>query len=271
MPGLLGYPRGLALDALGRADLDYPHGLVDERPRALPVGAPEVWLDAFDFASDASTLIVGGFIGQWADKSGHARHAGNAGSDSNKPTYGASAPGFRSFINGIEVPYFRGSPDYLDSGYNTNSAACSCFVVGESEKVPDAWDCWLSCQSNGGKTIDSAATAGALRLYGSGGSNAGMPRAITKRPQVIAVNHDGATTKKGWVNLVGSGPITSTDDFSVSAGMRVGRRGSQSFAFAGGIAEVICYDLCLSDAEMEANIKYLMRKWGVDFPRRNGL
>jgi len=240
-------------------------------PAPAPVAGYEVWLDA----SDASTLTFssGVVVSKWTDKSASAYEFVNA-TVANQPSANGSQ-------NSKTTIVFDGSNDKLASNtttadwkYLSDGTINTVFIA--HKKVSSGFGIILgttdTSQGNVGwgtanddSVLDNRITKGSTGVLLADQTISGTPFVIT----TCIIDPNNATTAnkiKTFKNT--DSPTTGT----LSSGVWTTNTGNPLSVLAMGgivyftptqIGEIIIYKSLLSDADRNANISYLMTKWGL--------
>jgi hypothetical protein len=230
----------------------------------------QLWLDAadpatlYDATSGGSLVAADGIVRRWQDKSGNDRHALES-------TYGPTRK--TSQQNGYSALLFNGSSTFL-AGSSTPSTG----------NVRTVFAITKSAITSGGELFQiGVKQSSSFRAFTVRQSYAPTNSLIASDLVVNNVNVNGeqltidqyhvscwrqtASTRavQYWHNGVQKTVTGTPDSLSVGAGYFVGKsRNNEDLGFWNGhIAEVIIYDVELSDADRAAVESYLKVKWAI--------
>lgn len=221
-----------------------------------------VWYDFADpdalFQDAARTTAAAGIdpLGGVADKSGNARHLGQASAGS-RPVLEQAAIGTE------QAAYFGvGGVKYLTTGpFGADLPQPSTlFLVVRNTSNAQHW------------VLDGAATGGrnSVILFGQqwtayGGGFAGELPLADPGVYILCLEFNGASSKM-WRNGASTRGVSTTPlmNFGTQGcgGFTLGSDTTFDDAFPGWVGEVIAYDGVLSDADRNAVTDYLSAKWG---------
>ncbi len=240
--------------------------------------SPFQWFDGSD---SASITASGGFISQWADKSGNSRHLTQA-SGTNQPQVSAAA------VNGLDAVTFGGVDDYMtyDAGSDAISLASGLSmyaVVKNADASIGASDyrriITMRRSATGAGDFQSpnflvsldGAAGGWLSILNGDATTLVDATACGTSAQRIAVIHDGTT---GYLRR--GGAQVDTGAMSAAGTMRYVRVGAACKStnnppdvttavefWSGLICEVVVCLRALSSGESDALEAYFATKWGV--------
>lgn len=246
----------------------------------------QLWLDAadsatlFDSTSGGSLVATDGGVARWEDKSGNGRHA-TQGTSENRPARKAAIQ------SGLDVLRFDGSNDFLTStdfldlssgqaitllavckrsatdAFHTIISKFDGLGGGGNESTEDGWGFRFSSTNKLNAffskdasytvhTSSNTVTASAFSLFAFE-ATAGSLTTTTK------LYRNGTT-----LSLSSSGSVQTLDNnsYAVRIGMEL-YAGANYSHFNGDIAEIIAYNIALSDTNRAAVESYLMTKWGI--------
>jgi len=230
----------------------------------------QLWLDAadsatlYDATSGGSLVVADGIVRRWEDKSGNARHASEA-------TYGPTRK--TSQQNGYSALLFNGSNTFL-TGSSTPSTG----------NVRTAFAITKSANTSGGNFFQvgirdsSSFRAFALRQsYGSPNSSISsdlVANNVNVNGEQLTINQyhvscwrqtSSTRAVRYWHNGTEKTVTGTPDSLSATAGFFVGKiRNASDLDFWNGyIAEIIIYDVELSDADRATVEAYLKTKWAI--------
>jgi hypothetical protein len=234
----------------------------------------QVWLDAadpavlFNATSGGSLVAADGAVARWEDKSGNARHATQATSES-RPLRKTSQQ------NGRDVLLFDGADDLLTVPYNANdSSGVTVFVVCKrfAASAFYAFSNYEYSPGNGrgllvgGSTSNAASAAG--RPDGGSAFKSAASGAATTSYVLVTARWNG-TSLFAYSNGGGESSVSalseafqSSDSIVLGAAYARDPQSIQAYSNV-GIGEVIAYDTALPDANRSAVETYLMNKWGI--------
>lgn len=206
----------------------------------------------FDASDTGSLTIESSAVSTWNDLGTNAFHLTQATSG-NRPRYTSDT------INGIVVPRFDGSDDYMDFSF-VSQASYTWHFVAYYETIGTEATLIGDKNTDGGPTI-RVDTSGHVQLLHSNQSldftSSGAFAVNT--PFVLSVRHtSGSNAWKIWRDSSTETP--SALSVSTGVAMRIGSDKTGA-PYKGGIGEMVYYDSALSDTEVEKNIAYLTGKW----------
>jgi len=228
-----------------------------------------LWLDA----ADASTVTtVSGYVSQWNDKSGNARHASQATAAA-RPSYTTAR------LNGLNIVTFDGNSDTLsfaDLTLGANaSALCYFFVMSSDNVSTTSYLPVFDLNTNTGTdraaiyVRSSTLEAGGRRLdsdsyqFHTGGSPSNSTAFLASvlfdysvAALSIGFNGGSLTSRAGGFQTAGNSSNTS------SQSINIGSANGTSF-FSGRVAEVVVTRAVPSTANRERIEGYLAHKWGL--------
>ena len=230
----------------------------------------QLWLDAadpatlYDATSGGSLVAADGSVRRWEDKSGNARHASEL-------TYGPTRK--TSQQNGYSALLFNGSSTFL-AGSSTpstgnvrtafaitksaNTSGNDLFQIGVRDSA--SFKAFTLRQSYGSPNslISSDLVANNVNVNGE---------QLTINQYHVSCWRQTSSTRavRYWHNGTEKTVTGTPDSLSVGAGYFVGKaRNTTDLGFWNGyIAEVIIYDVELSDADRTTVESYLRAKWAV--------
>jgi hypothetical protein len=231
----------------------------------------QLWLDA----ADASTLTFDGSsnVSQWSDKSGNANNAVQVAVNSNPGT---------TTINGLTALNFDGTDDRLSIPHVAalSPASYTIFAVVDNDNGGTAVRSWLekSVLTDGtnrkflygthAATTSPFNVANSLSDLSSDSTTAlgnGIKlssQAANTNPAVVAHGKDASVVARMWVNgsQVGFQNTPNTNSINTSPILIGGRA---EYPWLGKIAEVLIYNVYISDANRQIIEAYLKAKWGT--------
>ncbi len=221
---------------------------------------PTVWLDASDISS---ITHVGGSVSQWSDKSGNANHVSQP-SGGNQPKTGISS------INGFNVITFSAASFqslYKSSGLNFGAGSYTMIAVFSVPSItPSSWIiyngnyCGISQGEAGGSnpTADCSFsnTSSSVKRYGETSFTG---------PRLFGAIRNGSSQFL-FDHL--SDKSTATANNVSSGAFNIGSFNGGAAFTTGDIAEIICWNRVLSNAERNAICNHLKNKWGVSWTDR---
>jgi hypothetical protein len=227
-----------------------------------------LWLDA----SDASTITSsGGLVSTWADKSGGGNNA-NQATGTKQPTTNSTTQ------NGKNVLAFDGTSDYMVSNCGVSSNALTMFVVANKTAAGGGGNTYSRVVSfaNSGNANDYGYNSSILFAY-SQGLNAGFnPSAYAYsnsttsglQNQYNQANSSGMRVNGTAVSIYNNALSNTSTYGSISLSSdRVGLGNSFSGladAYLNGwIAEVLVYNVSLTDTQVTNTLAYLKTKWAT--------
>jgi len=243
--GVYGFPVGQ----------DFPNGLLGLPPRldSLEHTGPPItdyvgWWDSSDYSS---LTIVSNLITQWNDLTGSGNHFIQT-SASLQPSYGSRK------INGIVVPDFDGSSDYMTGGLSVGAPA-TVFWVGEPDSL-GTLNMWGTVPNGLTGRINPS---GQLSTLKDGVAGITLTTAAMQVGQPVVCVH----TADGSVGVLRQNETWLSQAFAqtpVAGGFSIGsRNGAGSAWWDGALAEFFCYDRILTTEEISSMVDYLSQKWGV--------
>lgn len=228
------------------------------------------WWDAsdsatlFDATTGGSAVAADGGVARLEDKSGNARHWTQG--------TGASQPVRKTAIqNGRDVLRFDGSNDSMTQSiaYSAlqGSTASSLFIVANADTVStDSADPFSNetvfseaASAHGGFTLRTA-TVSAFGFDGNW-----QAASVSYSPPswiVLSSWHNGSSLFAQANDGAPASVALGTRGFTASA-VKLGVNSGEDQFFDGDFAEMITYNVALSDAHRAAVISYLMTKWGI--------
>lgn len=243
--------------------------------RLVPISPTDLsgltgWWDAsdsatmFDATTGGSAVAADGGVARFEDKSGNGRHWTQG--------TGASQPVRKTAIqNGRDVLRFDGTNDNMGQSttYGTlqSSSQSSVFVVANADTV--STDSTLPYQ-NQVVFAEEAAGHGAFMLRTGTVSAFGYDTfwrvaSVSYSPPswlVLSSWHNGSSLFVQANEGASSSVALNTRTFT-NFDLLLGANDGLSNFFDGDLAELITYDVALSDADRNAVISYLMTKWGI--------
>lgn len=244
--------------------------IVIKNPTPAVIADPPVTanrLGHWDAAVVSSIQQSGGVLTQWNDKSGNARHL----TPGNGPAYGSRS------INGIVVPDFDGSNDYLLNTaipYGTsNGDHTTSFFVGHNDAAAAAGHrgmlagavnfsnaFYLANQSGGLRVATDKRNGAGLGHLSSAAVGTASPFVAAQRiiedPPHLVYHYQNSPPSSQSDNLAGG--------FDPNAGgILVGTYDAAGRYFDGGVAEIIFYGTNLTDQQVLDTLAYLEAKWAT--------
>lgn len=223
-----------------------------------------LWLDA----SDISTITQSsGSVSQWNDKSGNGYNATQATS-ANQPVTNSRT------INGINVLDFDGTNDMFAvpsiSGLDSANFTVFCIYTVDDyttqlQSLITAYRTTVGNSTYGLTLNGTAANQISFSARFSAGSWATISHIHNGSPQ-IAVGRRNSTTQQVWNGNGITASNTSAQSLGASLnGTGIGSRQAGQRHFNGVIAEIIMYNVALSDTEVNMVAAYLSSKWAVSW------
>lgn len=232
-----------------------------------------LWLSADrGVYSNAGTTpaLNGNDVQQWNDRSGNARHAGEA-TVGNRPNY------YTNVLNGAPaIRWSASSTDRLLSTGLTTGNQASVFVVARYSSLPSPNPGLVQASSSGngfssaagnkhiGMWINSTNT----RPWGRGVRSDGTSLEITQTTATAANtfyifnNNYGAATIQQYIDNTAAGSVASDGTLRSWTDMAIGvQAGTESWN--GDIAEVIAFNTSLNSAQRLIVANYLSAKYGM--------
>ncbi|NBT76640.1 MAG: hypothetical protein EBT15_11890 [Betaproteobacteria bacterium] len=252
----------------------------------------QLWLDAsdastlYDSTSGGALVAADGAVARWEDKSGNARHAKQATSDS-RPQRKVGV------FNGLDILRFDGSDDFLDSTdfLDLTSGQQITIVAAVKSAVTGVIQTIVSKYGKSSFSISSTADGWMWRLLDSnkvdfsGGTDegGGVSRRLSDNTvsasgltvltvKAAAGSLSGATLYRNSSTIASSATASNAETLEdTSYAVTVGAlrytfnhtSGKYLQFFNGDIAEIIVYNSALSDADRNNVESYLMSKWGI--------
>jgi len=230
----------------------------------------QLWLDAADGATLYDSVSGGQRIGnnqivrRWEDKSGNGRHASEA---TNGPTRKTSEQ------NGYSALLFNGSSTFL-AGSSTPSTANERTVFAITKSANTTGADFFQIGVYGAANFRAFALRQGYGAPNSGISSDLIANNVNVNGEQLTINqyHVSCWRQKSstrdvryWHNGVEKTVTGRPDSFSAADGFFVGKiRTTNDLSFWNGyIAEVIIYDVELSDADRATVETYLTAKWGI--------
>ena len=243
----------------------------------------QLWLDAadpltlWDATSGGALTEADGQVRRWQDKSGNAAHA----------TISANGPTRKTSVrNGRDVLRFDGVNTYLQTGAisGLNSLTMTTFLVG-SQRVTGTvgtaltlgYGDFSATSSNENRheliSFDAPATLAAFARNSVGSAVAvtsGSRPSFTANELLIGgytVDSSGAllaykNAATPLSGVAGSGS-SAVDTPSLHQTVTLGDNPAAAAKLDGDICELLIYNTRLSDANRNAVISYLMKKWAI--------
>jgi hypothetical protein len=244
-------------------------GLQSASAAAYPIRTSLLlWLDASDAATITSS---GGLVSTWADKSGGGNNA-NQATGTKQPTTGSTTQ------NGKNVLAFDGTSDYMVSNCGVSANALTMFVVANKTAAGGAGNTYSRVVSfaNSGNANDYGYNSSILFAY-SQGLNAGYnPSAYAYsnsatsglQNQYNQANASGLRVNGTSVSIYNNALSNTSTYGSISlSNDRVGLgnsfNGLADAYLNGWIAEVLVYNVSLTDTQVTNTLAYLKTKWAT--------
>jgi hypothetical protein len=229
--------------------------ILPDRQINTPVEIPDcaLWLDANDRGS-ISTNATGSVI-QWNDKSGNARHVGQA-SNAIRPTLSAS----NGSLNNLPTIGFSGMGALTSSTFSSvTSQPMTYFFVTRCENVSSKG---LFSTSGGSNTIVQWTATNNIQLQDTVFINVPTPFPTLNVPIVLTVQHSNTNASARFNGIRPQVPASVGAALTITS-FNIGTYSGNNYI--GPIGEVIAYSRALSDAEITLVEKYLGQKWGFTF------
>jgi hypothetical protein len=230
----------------------------------------QLWLDAADGATLYDSVSGGQRIGnnqivrRWEDKSGNGRHASEA---TNGPTRKTSEQ------NGYSALLFNGSNTFM-AGSSTPSTGNVRTVFAITKSANTSGADFFQIGVFGGATFRGFTLRQSYASPNSGISSDLIANNVNVNGEQLTINQyhvscwrqtSSTRAVRYWHNGVEKTVTGRPDSFSALAGFFVGKiRTTDDLTFWNGyIAEVIIYDVELSDADRATVETYLTAKWAI--------
>ena len=231
--------------------------------QTISIGAASDWTPAhtntaawYDAADSGTITASGGFVSQWNDKSGNARHMVQAiGTD--QPAYATN-----SWDGLLPALTFDSASDYLEHATRqTESTVTLALMMEQVNTSRDDRAFGLRGVSSGSKVNFAIACDNSLR-YDGDKSDANMISPTTGKHMRVATRtlslqtdfHDGSS------NLLSSLTLPDVDGYINAGNTSAGLAG----AFGSKIAEAIIMYEAISDETRQKIEGYLAHKWGLE-------
>jgi len=252
-------------------------------PRRL--GGLVVWLDSsdrsslFDATTGGSVVADNGAVARWADKSGNANHAIQSAL-ADRPLVRAASVAGKSSLEFDGLSDFMRIAGNSTLDVNTFTAFCvvrlATYIVSASRAIAllskgdyttaagTAYE--LTTSGSPARWAVGLSSGGTFSSSGTGGSSSATQQAWTlvagRRPSASAATVFANKTASGTTSVI-SGTLNN-----VAADLGIGARGTGTPVagvdlFPGNFAEILFFNVALSDAQMTAVNNYLYGKWAL--------
>jgi len=230
----------------------------------------QLWLDAadpltlYDATSGGALVAADGLVRRWEDKSGNGRHASEA-------TYGPTRK--TSQQNGHSALLFNGSSTFM-TGSSTPSTGNVRTAFAITKSANTSGNDFFQIGVHGASNFRAFTLRQSYGSPNSGISSDLIANNVNVNGEQLTINQyhvscwrqtSSTRAVRYWHNGTEKTVTGTPDSFSASAGFFVGKiRVTSDITFwPGYIAEVIIYDVELSDADRATVETYLMNKWGI--------
>jgi hypothetical protein len=223
------------------------------RTTTPPVTGSFAWFDASDLAS---LTVSGGFVSQWRDKSGNARHL-NQATGANQPGSGTRT------INSRNALDFDGSNDAMATATLTLAQPLTVYCVAQTDAF---FGVHIVGNNAGSPTVYINAASGNPEYGYYAGSLEVQNTAFTNvdaNPHVWATVFNGASSAQ-WIDGVSTG-ATGNPGTNGWAGIAiwVGNNPALAAPWDGLIAELLFYSGAHSTANRQSTEAWLKARWGT--------